>query len=472
MTTTKPTASWGAFLFGLNSLRLLALCGGVALYAININVVNTLLPTLVKDIGGLELYSWATSLFVAASILSVALSTSLLHVFGLRAAFLLAILVFTLGSICTAFSTNIYFLLGARSLQGVGGGLLLGLSYTAIRLVFSAPLWLRATALISSMWGVAALAGPAVGGIFAQSGHWRLAFIAPLPIAVVVAFLVMLSLKPREENQAQPLPYIPIFKAALLSWSVIVIAFGSLSASLLLMALSVVIVFTILYGIARDDENHPQTALFPTGSYTFSQPLGSLYASIAVVSMVMGIGVFAPYFLEEIHGMSPLWAGYMTALIPAGWALGALSTVRMTSASTGKYFIIGPLFSALSLVALGVLLPWQALSARLDLIWTLTIPLFGVGLGLGVVWPHLIIRIFHFAPSGQENTATAAMITWQLYALSVGVAVAGMITTEVGLDIGLAYTQLSARLLFMMYALLPVLFVFVSRAARLSFKEP
>lgn len=472
MTTAKQSASWGTLFCGLNSLRVLALCGGVALYAINVNAINTLLPSIIKDIGGLMLYSWATSLFIAASILSVALSTSFISFFGLRGAFLLAILVFIIGSISTALSTNIYYLLGARSIQGLGGGLLLGLSYIAIRMVFLESLWLRVTALISSMWGVEALAGPAVGGMFAQSGQWRLAFIATIPVAVVVAFLVFMSLKPREESYEQPLPHVPLFKAALLVWSVVVIAFGSLSISLLITALSLVIVLTILYGISRDDINHPHTALFPPNSYKLSEPLGSLYASLALMSMVLSIAVFVPYYLEDIHGLSPVWAGYMTALIPAGWALGALSTVRLVPTSANKFFIIGPLFSALSLALLALFLPLPALSNYIELCWVLGILLFSVGLGLGVVGPHLVTRIFQVAPSGQENLTSAAMITMQLYAVSIGIAVAGVITTEVGLDIDSTYTQLSARLLFMLFAMLPVLLIFASRAARLAFKAP
>ena len=186
------------------------------------------------------------------------------------------------------------------------------------------------------------------------------------------------------------------------------------------------------------------------------------------MSMIISIAIFVPYYLEDIHKASPLWAGYMTALIPAGWTLGALATVRLTPASANKFFIIGPLFSALALVLLAIFLPWQALSAEMNLLWVLGIPLFSVGLGLGVVGPHLVTRIFHFSPLGQENVTAAAMITMQLYAVSVGVALAGVITSEVGLDIDLAYTQLSVRLLFSVFAVLPVLFVWVSRAARLA----
>src|SRR3546814_1550765 len=110
--------------------------------------------------------------------------------FGLRRAFLMAIVIFVGGTTACALAPAMPWLLAARTVQGLGGGLLLGLSYSAVRMVFDERLWSRAMVLVSSMWGVATLAGPAIGGIFAQTGHWRLAFWAVVPIAAVLALLV------------------------------------------------------------------------------------------------------------------------------------------------------------------------------------------------------------------------------------------------------------------------------------------
>lgn len=457
---------------GLNGLRLLALCGGVALFAVNANAINTLLPSIVADLGGLGVYSWATGLFLCAALFSVALVASCVAALGLRASFLLAILVFILGSMSIAFSPTMYWLIVARVVQGLGSGLLLGLSYTAIRLVFARPLWLRATAIISSMWGVSALAGPAVGGFFAEYSQWRMAFIAVIPMAVLQAFLVQASLKTNEDSDKQPLPKIPIFKASFLAWSVVVILFGSLSASYLLITLAFVIAFTILHIVIQDDHNYPQSALFPLNSFAVTKPLGSLFVGMGLMSMVSSITVYVPYFLQVLHGMSPWVASYITALLMVGWAVGALLAIRFSPAVAQAFFIIGPLCSALALISLGVLMPWSELTQSQNAYVLLGVPLFVVGLGLGLVWPHLITRAFKQAPEGQENITSAALITLQLYTVAVGIAVAGVITTEVGLDVNLAYTQLSARWLFMVFAVLPLLFLVISKPARMALKAP
>src|SRR3546814_15534332 len=82
------TGSWSELLKGRNGLRSLALAGGVAVHAVNVYIVTTILPSVVGDIGGLEYYAWNTTLFVVASILGSALSPQFLDRFALRHAFL------------------------------------------------------------------------------------------------------------------------------------------------------------------------------------------------------------------------------------------------------------------------------------------------------------------------------------------------------------------------------------------------
>lgn len=357
-------------------------------------------------------------------------------------------------------------MLGARTIQGFGGGLLLGLSYSSVRMVFDERLWPRAMALISSMWGVATLAGPAVGGIFAESGNWRLAFWSIIPVALVITVLVATQLKTRKENRHHTVTRPPLLKIAFLTWSVIVIAFGSLAQSWLLIALSFVIVLTILYGMARDDANS-DNPLFPHGTYSIKHPLGSLYAGIALMSIGVTSGIFIPYFLQTIHGVRPLAAGYMTALMSAGWTVGSVMMASRSPLFANKLLRIGPVVSAISLAALGLLLPWQGLQTELHALWLLYISLFGVGLGVGMIWPHLLTRVFKSSEPGQENLASSAITTLQLYAMSIGAAVAGMITAAAGFNEGtIESAQQASMALLLSFALVPLVFVFVSGAAR------
>ena len=67
-------------------------------------------------------------------------------------------------------------MLVGRTVQGAAGGLLAGLGYAVISTALPSWLWTKASALVSAMWGVGTLVGPAAGGLFAQFGSWRWAF--------------------------------------------------------------------------------------------------------------------------------------------------------------------------------------------------------------------------------------------------------------------------------------------------------
>ena len=92
-TAQASGASWADLLHGANALRSIALAGGVALHAINVYIATTILPSIIKDIGGLEYYAWNTTLFVVTSIVGSALSARLIQAWGPKAAYLLAVAV-------------------------------------------------------------------------------------------------------------------------------------------------------------------------------------------------------------------------------------------------------------------------------------------------------------------------------------------------------------------------------------------
>src|SRR3546814_3232053 len=87
-------------------------------------------------------------------------------------------------------------LLIARTVQGLGSGLLLSGAHGLVRDLFPAASWSRAFALISAVWGIAALAGSLIGGVFAAIGEWRLGFIAMLPFCLILSLAIRRNVPP------------------------------------------------------------------------------------------------------------------------------------------------------------------------------------------------------------------------------------------------------------------------------------
>jgi len=455
-TTHVSSASWADLLHGTNALRSIALAGGVALHAINVYIVTTILPSVIKDIGGLEYYAWNTTLFVVTSIVGSALSARLIETLGPRAAYLLAVAVFTVGSVVCALAPSMPMLLTGRSIQGLGGGILFALSYALIRLVFEAPLWSRAMALVSGMWGVATLCGPAIGGVFAQTGHWRLAFWALLPVAAGLAAIVALKVGGKESvPPSRPSP-LPLTTLGLLVASVLAITLASLSTDLRWNLAGIAAGLAIAALIAAVDKRAVKR-LLPTGAYSIGTPLGALYAVMCLVVAAITTEIFVPYFLQVIHGMTPLAAGYMTAAMAAGWTLAAMPSATRSGPAANLLVRLSPVVILAALAALAWMTPRAAQLQSYSGLAVYVLALAGVGFGIGLSWPHLLTRIFTAAPAGEETLTSSSITTVQLYATALTAALAGVITNSAGLADpgGVAGAQHAAQWLFAAFALAP-----------------
>lgn len=455
------SSSWHELLWGRNGLRSLALAGGVAVHAINIFIATTILPSVVQDIGGLEYYAWNTTLFVAASILGSSCAPIGIRRLGLRLIFLIALGVFALGTTGCAMAPSMPWLLFWRTWQGLGGGLLLSLSYATVPLVFDERLWPRAMGLISSMWGVATLAGPAIGGMFAQGGHWRWAFWAVLPVCAVLASLLVTQIGAVGRDRSARVD-VPFGRIGLLVGSVLVVSAVSLSTNVIVQLAGVLAGLMLVIVLARMDQRAAQRFL-PAGAWSLSSQLGRLYAMVGLMSIGVTTEVFVPYFLQVIHGQTPLAAGYLSALMSAGWSVGSLASSGRGPAAVGRIFLGGPLVSFAALSLLAAQMPIESAG-----VWALGVLLFGVGLGVGLCWPHLLTGVFRNAPAGQQEIASAAITTLQLYAMALGASVAGMAANAGGFTDpgGLPGAQSAALVVYVVFALAPAAAIWLGLRTR------
>ncbi|PHM72614.1 MFS transporter [Xenorhabdus sp. KJ12.1] len=460
--------SWGELLSGRNGLISIALAGGVALHAINIYIATTILPSVVRDIGGLEYYTWNTTLFMVASIIGAPLSKNVLSRFGPRAAYLVALVVFCAGTLICAAATDMQWMLVGRFIQGFGGGILFALSYALIRIVFDERLWPRAMAMVSGMWGIATLCGPAIGGIFANGDTWRLAFIALLPVAAVLAVIVLVQLAIYQKSVVQT-ERAAIGKILLLGVSVLIISMASLSKLVFINIAGVVMGLAIVVLIARFDRES-KIKLLPTGAYDIRAPLGAIYACMSLLVIGMTTEIFVPYFLQVIHGYRPLIAGYATALMAAGWTLGSLFSSGRSTQIAQMLVRHGPILVVIALIMLAIIMPSQYLFSPAFGIILMCIALAAVGIGIGAAWPHMLTQVFMSAPVGQEDLASTSITTVQLYATAIGSALAGIVANIAGFSEpgGLAGAQGAAVWLFAVFAIAPVLAAFVVRRVRIG----
>ncbi|CNI55186.1 putative transport protein [Yersinia massiliensis] len=452
---TNDASRWSDLFSGKNAAFAIALSGGVVLHAINIYIATTILPSVVLEIDGLSLYAWNTTLFVTASILGSALSARLLSGYGPRSAYLFASLVFMLGSALCAMAPNMPLMLIGRTVQGLGGGFLFALSYAMINLVFAQSLWPRAMALISGMWGVATLIGPAIGGIFAQMDAWRFAFWTLLPVTLIYAIFTWRILPAGKSSTTASA--LPVTQLVLLTAIVLTISASSIASSSVVNMAGMVLAILLLLLLFRI-ESRATARLLPKGALRLNSPLAALYITISLLAVGITCEIFVPYFLQTLHGQSPLISGYIAATMAAGWTISEMMSAGWKKSGIRWAIISGPLIVLAGIVGLAVLMPatsmggWQQMAP-------IALALTMVGFGIGFGWPHLLTRILQVAADEDKDIAGASITTVQMFATAVGAAMAGMVANLSGLNLpgGVVGAQNTAHWLFTLFAIAPAL---------------
>jgi MFS family permease len=424
MTTIERPATWGELLTPGKYLGTSAvLAGGVALHAINMFLTTSLLPTAIGDIGGERLYAWSTTIFMIASVISSMLVSRLLAARGPVGAYLVALAPFVVGTLVCAVSPTMAVLLVGRAIQGAGGGILTGLGYAVLQSALPQHLWAKATALISAMWGVGTLAGPAIGGVFAQLGIWRFAFVALAGLGMLVAVAVPRVL-PRGERETDHEP-VPVAALALLTVSTVLISVASLFESLVhtLLTCAAAAVFLIAF-VAR--ERTAVARILPKATYLAGSPLKWVYLTIVILTTGMASEAFTPLFGQRLAGVEPFVAAFLGAAVSLGWSASMVFAANASTPSAQRRLrVLGPAILGAGLAITG-LFQWDGAGTATVVVW------FGglilAGTGIGMAFPHLLVAAMS---SSQDRTeagkAAAGANTVELIAVAFSAAIGGVL---------------------------------------------
>jgi predicted MFS family arabinose efflux permease len=139
------------------------------------------------------------------------------------------------------------------------------------------------------------------------------------------------------------------------------------------------------------------------------------------------LAIYAPLFLQHLHGISPLDAGYMVALASLAWTTAALSVASLPEEWPPRLIIMGPSAMAVGLAGVAVLMAPGPVAA-------LILPIVLIGTGIGAAWAFVLQRVMSGAKGGEENIAAASAATVQQAGIALGAAIAGLVANANGLD--------------------------------------
>ena len=444
--TIKP-GSWRDLLGRERLGTATLLAGGVGLYATNEFLTISLLPSTVADIGGQRFYAWVIAVYLVGSVVAAAAVNPLLVRFGPRASYLLTLAIFGVGTLGCALAPTMELLLVARTVQGAAGGMLAGLGYAVINSALPNWLWTRASALVSAMWGVSVIIGPAMGGIFAQFGIWRWAFGSLVIMTVAMAALVPGALPARlPSDRAPSIPRIPVWSLLVLGAAALAISVAGVQRAaaatfgLLASGAGLVVLFLVV-------DRRAKATVLPRAAFG-PGPLKWMYVTIGLLMAATMVDMYVPLFAQHLAGMVPAAAGFFGAVLAVGWTSSEIVSASASRTTTvARLVALAPVVMALGL-ALGALVLGSHLTWPLVLAWA--VGLFIAGIGVGIAWPHLSAWIMGAVEDPVEaGTAAAAINTVQLISGAFGAGLAGVVVnTAQGGD------AVAARWLFAVFAVL------------------
>ncbi|MGN6148657.1 MAG: MFS transporter, partial [Rhizomicrobium sp.] len=286
--------------------RAILVCFGIWLNAADSLVTTTIMPSVVRAIGGYAYFAWPVTVYLLGSILGGASAGHIAHTRGLRSALIVSSLPYIIGCLMGGFAGSMAPFLVGRFLQGAGSGLVVGLCYVSVNALFPKPLYGRIFALLAGVWGIATLFGPLLGGLFAQGRQWQLLFVMfavqGAIFAAAIPFLVPRGPAPPEESG------VPVRTLALLTVAVVANLAASVvmdvGASIGLLAITAVF---LVFALRADVK--AAAHLFPRSIAKFSTPAGQGYAAILLLNgSTVGFGLYGAAILQTAYHLSPLFA--------------------------------------------------------------------------------------------------------------------------------------------------------------------
>ena len=406
---------------------LVGLMLGMLVAALSQTIVATALPTIVGELGGQDQLAWVVSATLLTSTASTPIWGKLSDLYGRKIMFQSAIGIFLVSSLASGFAQNMGQLVGYRAVMGLGVGGLMALSQAIIGDVVSPRERGRYQGYIGSVFGLATVAGPLLGGFLVEHLSWRWCFWVGIPIGIVALVVTERVLKLPFPRRRHAIDWLGAFfivagiSALLLMLSLGGKEFAWNSAwTYGLTAVALVMLALTVWQERRAAEPIMPPRLFANHTFVIT----SLAGFVVGVAM-FGAIIFLPQYLQIVKGESPTASGLLTLPLMVGLLATSIGSGRLIT-RTGRYKIypvVGLLVAAVGL----------SLMSRLSVdtsLWLAGVFMFITGAGIGMVMQVLVLATQNAVPHADLGVATSGATFFRSLGGAMGVAVFGALLTH------------------------------------------
>jgi MFS family permease len=389
----------------------------ITLVAAEALAVSTAMPIVTRELGGLELYGLVFAGFLVGQIVGIVIAGAQIDRRGVVLPFVLGLALFATGLALAGSAPSMPVLIGARLIQGIGGGAIPPVAYVAIGRSLPEHLRPRMFAMLSTAWILPGVFGPAIAGIVAEALSWRLIFLGLLPLILVAGGIALRALR---EIPAAPSETATVRRSrtpvtdALIVGTGAGLLTGGITASDPAVLLVLVVPGAMLTFVAF-------RRLTPPGTLTAARG----YPSAVLLRGILTFGFFCidayvALLLEQVRGWSAAEAGIALTATTVSWTAGSWTQARLSDRISHEQFVrIG-----FPIVAAGI--AGLALALRPDLPAWLAVPAFAVGgFGMGLTYAQFALIVLRDVPPASQGTVTSGLTLSDALGTALGTGVTG-----------------------------------------------
>ena len=329
---------------------LAAIMLSTGLVALDSTIIATAVPSIVRDLGGFSQFPWLFSIYLLAQAVTVPLYGKFADSLGRKPVMFFGIAMFLLGSVLCGAAWSMPVLIIARALQGIGAGAVQPISMTMVGDLYTVEERARVQGYLASVWGIASVLGPTLGGVFSDYLSWRWIFFVNLPLGAVAAWVLARHFAERVARRRHTVDYAG---AALLTGGLSLAILGLLEGgeawpwasiqTLVIFVVGAVLLVAFVFVERRAAE--PVLPLWVFGRRILA---GGNLAALVVGAVTIGLSSYLPTYAEGVLGTSALVAGFALAALTVGWPIAATLSGRIylrigfrQTALIGSVFVIG-----------------------------------------------------------------------------------------------------------------------------------
>jgi len=400
---------------------MIAIMAAMFFAAINQTIGSTAMPRIISILDGMDLYTWTINIYLLTSTIATVLVGKLSDIYGRKPFLLAGILFFMVGAFLTGTSSDVYQFITYRGIQGIGAGIIMATSFTAVGDLFPPRERGKWTGLMTAVFGFSSVIGPTLGGYMIDNMDWHWVFWIFLPLGVVAFFMIIFLFPKVDRKKSESIDYLgSIFLTTSLvplllafSWAGTEYKWGSPQ---ILGLLAATIISAIIFIFVEKHAKSPvlPLSLFKNRIVTVSNLIGFM-----MNFGMMGALIYLSFFVQGVLQISPTYAGYVTMPMSIFMVITAAITGQKISKS-GKY-------KRFAMLGIPIMIAGMAIMVFMTNVTTAVISMIVFGIGLGLGMPVFSLATQNAVPHKEIGVATASSQLFRNLGGTIGIAVMGSV---------------------------------------------